>query len=324
MAGFEDRGFGALRSARDVVAPRLEFKAGGRSSRADLRQWCSPIKDQGKLGSCNACAAVSALEFLMVKTQQPLRNLSPLYVYYFGRRMAGAENEDAGLLCHHATAAIMAHGACEEALWPYRIERFRDVPSHDAQHNAGRFDAVQYARLSSGEEAKLSLDAGVPVLFGLDIPKQYYHALGDRARMPKLGTFDHHPMTGHTMLFVGYDDADGSWLAQNSWGPQFGEQGFLRIPYDLAARYTWNDELWAIGALEHVPRARLLGASVPQAVADVQRNGASQMKEALAKLGKEIAQDLDKRIDDAKLSIRERLQKQERELEEKRKRDGGG
>jgi hypothetical protein len=322
MAGFEDRGFGALRSARDVVAPRLEFKAGGRSSKADLRQWASPVKDQGKIGSCNACAAVSALEFLMVKTNQPRRDLSPLYVYYFGRKLAGAENEDAGLMCHHATAAVMAYGACEERVWPYRVEQFKQMPPLDAQENARRFDAVQYARLGSGDEAKMSLDAGVPVLFGLDIPKQYYHALDDRARMQKLGAFDHHPMTGHTMLIVGYDDEDRTWLAQNSWGPQFGEQGFVRIPYDVASRYTWNDELWAIGALERVERARLLGPSMQEAVADVQQNGVSQMKEALAKMGKEIARDLDKRVDDAKLSMRERMQAQEREIEARRKRDG--
>jgi len=323
MSGFEDRGFGALRGATDIVAPRLEFKAAGRSTRADLRQWTSPIKDQGKLGSCNACAATSALEFLMVKQQQPVRALSPLYVYYFGRRLAGAENEDAGLMCHHATAAVMAYGACEERVWPYRIENFKQMPSHEAQQNAGRFDAVQYARLSSGDEAKMSLDAGVPVLFGLDIPKQYYYALDDRARMPKLGAFDHMPMTGHTMLIVGYDDEDRTWLAQNSWGAKFGEHGFVRIPYDVASRYTWNDELWAIGALERIERARLLGPSVEQAVADVQQNGPSQMKAALAKLGKEIAHDLDKRVGDAKLSMRERLQAQERELEARRKRDGG-
>lgn len=321
--GFEDRGFGALRSSRAAVAPRLEFKPRGRSSKVDLRDHCAPVKDQGKLGSCNACAVTSALEFLMIRNRQPLVELSPLFVYYYGRKLAGVEREDAGLLCHHATAAVMAYGAAEERVWPYRIERFTDEPSQDAQDNARRFDAVQYARLSSGDEAKQSLDAGVPVLFGLDIPKPYYHALDAQARMPNLGTFDQHPMVGHTMLFVGYDDGDGAWLAQNSWGASFGERGFLRIPYELAARYTWNDELWAIGALERMERARLVGPSVTQAVADVQQNGASQMKDALAKLGREIARDIDQRVGEAKQSMRARLQANERELEARRKRDGG-
>lgn len=320
----EERGFGALRSARPAMAPKLEFRGGGTEAKVDLRQYCSPVEDQGDLGSCNACAVVSALEFLMIKAGQPKKDLSALYVYYYGRRLSGWEQEDSGLLCHHATAAVMAYGACEDKLWPYRIERFKEEPPVSARENATRFDAVQYARLSTGDEAKQSLAAGVPVLFGLDIPKPYYYALDGQARMPAVGTFDQHPFTGHTMLVVGYDDTDRTWLAQNSWGEDYGERGFLRIPYDLASKYVWNDELWAIGALERMDKARLVGPTMQQSLADTQQNAALQVSEAMKKLGKEIGDDISKRVDDAKLSIRERLQKQERELEEKRKRDGGG
>ena len=44
----------------------------------------------------------------------------------------------------------------------------------------------------------------------------------------------------------------------------------------------------------------------------------------LKALGKEIGDDLKKRADDAKLSFRERLLAQERELEARRKKDKGG
>ena len=63
---------------------------------------------------------------------------------------------------------------------------------------------------------------------------------------------------------------------------------------------------------------------ISTAVEDAQRNGAAQTQSALKALGKEIGDDLKKRTDDAKLSIRERLLAQEKQLEEKRKKDEGG
>lgn len=35
----------------------------------------------------------------------------------------------------------------------------------------------------------------------------------------------------HAICIVGYDDADGCWIAKNSWGEGAGEAGFFRIAY---------------------------------------------------------------------------------------------
>jgi C1A family cysteine protease len=313
--------FGALRSGSTVLAPRLEFSARGHESKVDLRRFCAPVENQQTLPACNACAVVSALEFQNLKAGRQHVDLSVLYVYWFARKLAGNEKNKVGLLCHHATAAVMAYGVCEDKDWPYKVDRWDSQPPERAQRESTRFDAVQYARLASSDAAKVSLSEGVPVLFGLDIPGAYYDAAASTGLLPGVGTYDHLPMDGHTMLVVGYDDAEKTWLAQNSWGANWGENGYCRIPYDLAAKYTWNDELWAIGALENIERARLLGPSVQQAVSDTQQNAVVQVDEALRKLGKEIGEDLDKRVSDAKLSIRERLQAQERDLEARRKKD---
>jgi len=104
----------------------------------------------------------------------------------------------------------------------------------------------------------------------------------------------------------------------------FGEKGYLRIPYSLFDRHVWNDDIWAVGALEKMGQRTLIDGTVREVVEDAQRNGAAQTQSALKALGKEIGDDLKKRTDDAKLSIRERLLAQEKQLEEKRKKDEGG
>eukprot|EP00775_Hariotina_reticulata_P002512 gene2512-2817_t len=37
---------------------------------------------------------------------------------------------------------------------------------------------------------------------------------------------------GHALLLVGYDNEKEQWIAQNSWGPKFADQGYFRIPYN--------------------------------------------------------------------------------------------
>jgi hypothetical protein len=57
-------------------------------------------------------------------------------------------------------------------------------------------------------------------------------------------------------------------------------------------------------------------------VASDQKMARTAASQALAKLGKDIGADLQKRVDDSKMSIRERLRKQEDELAAKRKKPG--
>ena len=109
---------------------------------------------------------------------------------------------------------------------------------------------------------------------------------------------------------------------RNSWGEQFGEKGYLRIPYDLFNRHVWNDDLWVIGKLEDKQGLVRLEGSVHEAQTYVEKHGADDMRAALAKLGKDLGAGLQKRVDDSKMSIRERLRKQEDELAAKRKKSG--
>ena len=69
---FRDKMYGAVRPVPAALP-----------SQVDLRSNCSPVEDQGQLGSCTANALVGAMEFLEVKDKVPrFVNLSRLFVYY--------------------------------------------------------------------------------------------------------------------------------------------------------------------------------------------------------------------------------------------------
>ena len=312
---------GVLRGPVGAPAPRLRIAGAAFERKADLRQFCSPIFDQLKIGSCCAASLCGALEFLVNKNNQAKRTLSPMFLFYNARKMSDSTDQIDGTMTSHANAAVMAFGVCDETAWPYREDTARKSPPKNAYQDATQFEAVQYARLGSTNEVKATVSGGLPVMFAADIGMGYFDEAARTGRMPAMDSIEGGRPCSHAMLIVGYDEDDKTWLVRNSWGEAYGERGYLRIPYDLFNRHVWNDEMWVIGALENQPEMRLEG-SPSEAQTYVETHAKSDMREALAKLGKEIGEDLQKRTDDAKTSIRDRLRKQEDELAAKRKKPG--
>lgn len=314
---------GALRPVAQAKAPRLSFKTSGREERVDLRDKFGPVIDQGELNSCTCCATVAAVEYLLAKREGRWQKLSPLFVYFHARKISGMEMLNAPILAAHAPAALLAWGVCDDDHWPYDLNRFAMPPPAETYRSASMLQAVQFARLGSTDEIKASLSAGIPAMFGSDIPRGYYQEAERTGTMPELGKADG-PPSGHAMLIVGYDDRAKHWIIRNSVGERFGDRGYVRIPYSVFDKHVWNEDVWAVGELEKLGQRTLIDGTVREAVDDFQRNGAAQTQSAMQSLRKEIGDDLKKRTDDAKLSFRERLLEQERQLEEKRRKDKPG
>lgn len=295
---------GNLHPPASVKAPRMMFTQGAKAERVDLRDGCSPVEDQKSLGSCNACSITGALEFLLRK-EGDNTDLSILYTYYNSRRISGETDNDYGSIPAHAAAAIVAFGACRDDLWPYDIARFTQEPPRQCYENAKFFEAVSYARLESYEEVKVSLTNGVPVIVGADIPKGYYDAADQAGVLPKWGAVNDVTPFGHSMLFVGYDEADQVWIVRNSWGADYGDKGYIKIPYDLVEHCAMLHDIWVIGKLEQ--RGTLHGPSKKECVDDTLKHAAAQQKEALDKLREDLRKDIASSTASAKISIRDRL-----------------
>jgi C1A family cysteine protease len=82
-----DKMYGALRKAPAKLP-----------SAVDLRPTCSPVEDQGQLGSCTGNALVGALEFLEMKNKDSFIDLSRLFVYYNERVMEHTIHSDSGAM----------------------------------------------------------------------------------------------------------------------------------------------------------------------------------------------------------------------------------
>lgn len=279
--------------------------------RVDLRPFCSPVENQLNTSSCVANAVVGAFEFHQKRAGLPVTDLSRLFVYYNSRKLSGSEGEDCGTYVHHAMAALLAHGACEERMWPLQKAMVSVEPTRACFENARRYSAVQFARVPQGLPMLVALSQGLPIVFGISIPRPYYDIAEQTGLMPgPKGRNRESPRTGHAMLVVGYDNDERTLLIRNSWGERWGDGGYFRMPYDIMDAYGRDDGYWTIGAIEQMTGFSLLGVNFGEAMA---ATGVSNEPTGLGEADKinqmrsSLRSEFEGKLSDRKQSLRDRL-----------------
>ncbi len=88
------------------------------------------------------------------------------------------------------------------------------------------------------EAVKRSLSKGAPVIIGMHIPKSF-ELVKDMFWVPR-EQFHPDEQPGHAMVVVGYDDSKftGAFEVMNSWGADWGNEGYMWIRYKDFAEFT--------------------------------------------------------------------------------------
>lgn len=292
-------------AAPTLSAPNIQLP-----DRVDLRVHCSPVEDQLKTNSCVANAVIGALEFHQLKAGRPLTDLSRLFVYYNARVLSESTHLDQGSYIHHGMASVLAYGACESRMWPFMEAMVTTKPTDACYQNGRNYEAVQYARTPRGVPALVTLAQGLPIVFGMYAPGEYYDIAAQTGRMPRPDqVITSRPPSGHAMLVVGYDMPSRHYLVRNSWGPGWAEQGYCWIPFETMDAWSVEEDFWAIGAIEATPGFKLMGPSLQDAMQGV---GVSQDVLAaraaqLNALRTGLRQEMTSNLEAAKRDFRDRL-----------------
>jgi len=64
------------------------------------------------------------------------------------------------------------------------------------------------------------------------------------------------------MLIVGYDMTERPYLACNSWGAGWAEQGYRWIPFETMDALSKDEDFWTVGAIEDAAGFSLQGPSL--------------------------------------------------------------
>ncbi|MGH7388078.1 MAG: C1 family peptidase [Candidatus Rokuibacteriota bacterium] len=228
--------------------------------RVDNRRYCSPIEDQGNLGSCTAQSCAGLVEYMERRASGRHVEASRLFLYKVTRKLLGWTG-DTGAFLRATMKALVLFGAPPEEWWPYRISTFDRDPDPFLYAYAANYQAVRYLRLDAlgtpGAETlknvKAALARGYAVMFGFSV----YSSLGYAPDIPYPQPTDSQD-GGHAVLAVGYDDSRpcagvpaGALLIRNSWGAAWGDQGYGWLPYEYVVRGL-ADDFWTCYKLDWV------------------------------------------------------------------------
>ena len=138
-----------------------------------------------------------------------------------------------------AEEALDQDGQPPEVTWPYDDARDSWAASYQPPSVAG---AEAKRRQLNGGEVLLptvvmvrdALDRGRPVVLGIRLHATWHGVGADgRVALPASGARD---LGGHAVLVVGYRAND--FVVQNSWGSDWGEDGFAYLPDDYVDRFA--------------------------------------------------------------------------------------
>lgn len=226
----------------------------GLPATVDLRAWCSPIENQGSIGSCTANAGVAIVEYFERRAFGKHIDASRLFLYKTTRNMLQWTG-DTGAFLRSTMGALVLFGVPPEDYWKYDVADYEKEPPAFCYAFAQNYQAINYYRLDPPGTAvntllthiKTNLSAGLPSMFGFTV----YSSISQAATTGKIPypTKGEKIAGGHAVVAVGYDDnmkiknaftgateTKGALLIRNSWGTGWGSSGYGWLPYDYVLK----------------------------------------------------------------------------------------
>ncbi|MGK5087584.1 C1 family peptidase [Bdellovibrionota bacterium FG-2] len=193
--------------------------------------WLGPVMNQGNCGSCVAFAAVATLEArTSVAAGAPwlAPSFSPQEVFACGG--GGCET---GWLPDEAASYLKRSGTVDEACMPYTSGSTGEDVSCNQKCSDSKSRTTKIVSFSmptsyggSVDSVKTALKKG-PLITTLMVYADFMTYSS--------GVYKHvtgSALGGHAVSLVGYDDVKRAWLIRNSWGKEWGDNGFGWVSWD--------------------------------------------------------------------------------------------
>eukprot|EP00444_Apocalathium_aciculiferum_P010639 CAMPEP_0183386104 /NCGR_PEP_ID=MMETSP0370-20130417/2078_1 /TAXON_ID=268820 /ORGANISM="Peridinium aciculiferum, Strain PAER-2" /LENGTH=286 /DNA_ID=CAMNT_0025564321 /DNA_START=34 /DNA_END=894 /DNA_ORIENTATION=- len=205
------------------------------------------IYHQGELGSCTANAIGAAFHYALVK--EGITDFAPsrLFIYYNERAMEGTVGTDSGAMIRDGIKSLHKIGTCSEKEWPYNIKVFTAKPPTHAYNHAAKERAQEYARVPQTlVDMKACIAGGFPFVLGFTVFSSFKTEQVESFGYMTMPSSHDSVLGGHAVLAVGYDDQKKHFIVRNSWGEEWGDEGYFYMPYDYITDPDLCQDLWTV------------------------------------------------------------------------------
>jgi len=188
--------------------------------------WTTPIRNQLSCGSCVAFGTIGALEgVIQIELGQQIDiDLSEAHLFYCGGgscssgwtvQKAVRQLEDVGVSLESCFPYTPRQTDCENVC-PDWQEQAIQITDGRRILSSNNISAVQQALIDHGP---LVTSYTVYKDFSAYTSGIYEHVYGEA-------------VGGHAVAIVGYNNEEQYWICKNSWGKNWGEQGYFRIRFN--------------------------------------------------------------------------------------------
>lgn len=207
------------------------------------------ILDQKWLGACTGFSLGAITQYLE-KQKSPIHGyfyLNPLYLYYKERELMGTTDYDSGAYIRDGLKILKNNGCCTISRYPEDPSQFTTVPSTEADQNAAEHKIEGYYRIMQVPQLKQALADGHLVAMGIEIYSSFESAEVARTGIvPMPDKTKEQLLGGHAVAAYGYTEIKGIEyiIVRNSWGKDWGDQGYFYLPMDFVGRYV--SDMWVV------------------------------------------------------------------------------
>lgn len=243
----------SLADQRDLILRFTAAQQRATAASVDLRStgYLPDVWDQGQLGSCVAHGAGAAYSYDLAK-QGSAKNFTParLFIYYNGRIIENTVSSDSGLTITDGAKSINQYGCPPESDWGYNISQYTVKPPVQAYTDGAARQSVKYARVpQTTVDMQACLTGGFPIVVGFTVYESFEsQAVANTGVVPMPGPGEQ-VLGGHCTLLVGFD-LKGSWILRNSWGSDWGTDGYFTMPQAYLTNPKLASDFWVVQQVE--------------------------------------------------------------------------
>lgn len=227
----------------------------------DNRSYFKEISAQWYLPSCTGNSGADLLEALIIwdlvhkhgmsveEARKATPHLSRMAPWWYARNMMDPpqiKNPKSGAWNRLICEVALRHGLPTEELWPYDPKLATTRPSLSAAHDGrprarSRFYAVKCAGAARINDIRRTLKTTPGLLAGINLGPDFGTYKGGVLKKPNSLS-----NAWHSVVLCGYSVEKRAILARNSWGTDWGEDGYFWMSEGYIGSSTFTHGLYAI------------------------------------------------------------------------------